>query len=95
MTRAAGSNQLPNDWQRLLSLEPEGCFALESGGRLAATTTLICYGTEIAWLGMVLTAAEFRRLGFAESLIAKALQFAEIPGAATVKLDATETGIAL
>jgi ribosomal protein S18 acetylase RimI-like enzyme len=92
LTRAAGWNQLPSDWKRLLSLDPEGCFALESGGRLAATTTVVGYGCELAWLGMVLTAPEFRRRGFAESLIARALEFLERRGVDTVKLDATETG---
>jgi GNAT superfamily N-acetyltransferase len=95
LTRAAGWNQLPSDWERLLSLEPEGCFTLESGGRVAATTTVVCYGRELAWLGMVLTAPEFRRRGFAESLIARAMQFVERSGVATVKLDATDTGINL
>src|SRR5258708_38623110 len=92
VTRAAGWNQTPSDWERLLSLDPEGCFTLESGGRLAATTTVVCYGRELAWVGMVLTAPEFRRRGFAESLIERALEFVERRGVDTVKLDASETG---
>jgi GNAT superfamily N-acetyltransferase len=95
LTRAAGWNQVPSDWQRLLSLDPEGCLALESGGQVEATTTVVCYGRELAWLGMVLTAPEFRRRGFAELLIGRALQFAEGRRVDTVKLDATETGIGL
>jgi GNAT superfamily N-acetyltransferase len=95
LTRAAGWNQLPSDWDRLLMLEPEGCFALESGGQVAATTTALCYGRELAWLGMVLTAPEFRRRGFAESLMGSALQFVQDRNMATVKLDATESGISL
>jgi GNAT superfamily N-acetyltransferase len=95
LTRAAGWNQIPSDWERLLSLEPEGCLALESGGRVEATTTVVCYGRELAWLGMVLTAPEFRRRGFAEMLIGRALQFAEGRRVDAVKLDATETGIGL
>lgn len=95
LTRAAGWNQVPSDWRRLLSLEPEGCFALESSGHLAATTTVICYGRELAWVGMVLTAPEFRRRGFAEMLIERALKFVEERGVATVKLDATEAGNSL
>jgi GNAT superfamily N-acetyltransferase len=95
LTRAASWNQLPSDWERLLSLDPEGCFTLESAGQVAATTTVVCYDRELAWLGMVLTAPEFRRRGFAESLMEKALTFVEGRGVATVKLDATETGISL
>jgi GNAT superfamily N-acetyltransferase len=92
LTRAAGWNQVPSDWERLLSLEPEGCFALECAGQLAATTTVLCYGRDLAWVGMVLTAPEFRRRGFAESLMERALNFVASCGVATVKLDATETG---
>jgi GNAT superfamily N-acetyltransferase len=95
LTRAAGWNQLPSDWKRLLMLEPDGCFTLESGGHVAATTTAVCYGRELAWLGMVLTAPEFRRRGFAESLMGSALQFVQGRGVATVKLDATDTGVGL
>jgi GNAT superfamily N-acetyltransferase len=92
LTRAAGWNQVPSDWRRLLLLESEGCFALESSSHLAATTTVICYGCELAWVGMVLTAPEFRRRGFAEMLIEQAMEFVEDRGIETVKLDATEAG---
>jgi len=95
LTRAAGWNQLPSDWERLLTLEPDGCFALEADGEVAASTTAICYGRELAWLGMVLTAPEYRRRGFAESLVERALQFLQSRGVSTVKLDATATGIGL
>jgi GNAT superfamily N-acetyltransferase len=95
LTRAAGWNQNPGDWKRLLSLAPEGCFAVESGGQVAATTTVVGYGRELAWLGMVLTAPEFRRRGFAELLITRALRFADERRLAAVRLDATETGISL
>jgi GNAT superfamily N-acetyltransferase len=92
LTRAAGWNQVPSDWQRLFLLASEGCFALESSSHLAATTTVICYGCELAWVGMVLTAPEFRRRGFAEMLIERAMEFVEERGIETVKLDATEAG---
>lgn len=95
LTRAVGWNQLASDWQVLMTLSPEGCFALQCDGRLAATTTVICYGKQLAWIGMVLTAPEFRRRGFAELLMRKALQFVEARGVTTVKLDATEAGVNL
>lgn len=95
LTRAAGWNQVSSDWQRLLSLEPEGCFALECTGQLAASTTVLCYGRDLAWIGMVLTAPEFRRRGFAQSLIERALQFAEARNMGIVKLDATDSGVGL
>jgi GNAT superfamily N-acetyltransferase len=95
LIREVGWNQLPADWERLLALEPQGCFALECSGCLAATTTAVCYDTELAWIGMVLTLPEFRRRGFAELLMHRALEFVEQRGIPTVKLDATEIGINL
>lgn len=95
LTRAAGWNQVRSDWERLLALEPEGCFALECDRELAASTTVLSYGRDLAWIGMVLTAPEFRRRGFAQALIERALQFAEARNIGTVKLDATDSGVGL
>src|SRR3954451_22253247 len=88
----AGWNQTEEDWRTLLELSPEGCLAIEVDGQLAATTTLLCYGPKLAWIGMVLTKAEYQRRGFAKRLLALALQNADKMGIATIKLDATDQG---
>jgi len=95
LSREAGWNQLPEDWERLLLLQPDGCFAVEYDGKLAATTTVVCYGMDLAWIGMVLTAARFRRRGFGAMLLTTALEFADRRGIATVGLDATPMGAPL
>lgn len=89
---AAGWNQTERDWANLLKLEPEGCFGIDCGGRLAATTTAVCYGRELAWIGMVLTDPEFRGRGFARALMEHALAWLERRGVGCVKLDATDMG---
>lgn len=76
----------------ILSLDPTSCFAIDCEGQLAATATLVCYGCKLAWLGMVLTKAEFQRRGFARMLVRRALAEADAKGIQTVKLDATEQG---
>ncbi len=76
----------------LMKLDPEGCLGLECDGRLAATTTVICYGDKLAWIGMVLTHPHYRRRGFARRLMERGVQLAEARRIATVKLDATEQG---
>jgi hypothetical protein len=53
LSAQAGWNQTEEDWRTLLELSPEGCLAIEVDGRLAATTTLFCYGRGLAWIGMV------------------------------------------
>lgn len=95
LSSAAGWNQTPADWAVLLELAPDSCFGIEVEGVLAATTTLLCYGQELAWLGMVLTRQHYRRRGLARMLLEHALSVADERGIATVRLDATEQGIRL
>ena len=92
LSAQAGWNQTEEDWRTLLELSPEGCLAIEVDGHLAATTTLLCYGRRLAWIGMVLTKAEYQRRGFARRLLAHALENADKMGIATMKLDATDQG---
>jgi GNAT superfamily N-acetyltransferase len=92
---AASWNQTEEDWARILELEPEGCFGIEQEGRLAATITAICYGRELAWIGMVLTDPEFRGQGLASRLMRRTLEFLDARGMQCVKLDATDMGIGL
>ncbi len=92
LSMQAGWNQTPEDWRMLMRLDAEGCFGVEVEGRLVATTTLLCYGRLLAWVGMVLTRVEWRGRGFARNLLATALARADQFGIPTVKLDATAQG---
>src|SRR5207245_1664402 len=80
LKEAAGWNQTEDDWRRMLDLEPEGCFGIEQEGRLVATTTTICYGSRLAWIGMVLTDPEFRGRGLASRLMRRALEYLDSRG---------------
>jgi GNAT superfamily N-acetyltransferase len=92
LSRAAGWNQTIADWEMLLRLDPQGCFAIELDDRIVATTTLLCYGEKLAWIGMVLTRPEYRRMGFAKRLMQTALDRAAELRIDCVKLDATPEG---
>jgi GNAT superfamily N-acetyltransferase len=92
LSTAAGWNQTAEDWRRIIALEPEACFGVESNGQIVATTTLLCYNTELAWVGMVLTHAEHQRRGLARRLVSAALDTARQRGIRSVKLDATDQG---
>src|SRR5216683_2576505 len=92
LSRLAGWNQTIDDWQTLLRLDPEGCFCIEVDDRMVATTTLLCYGSRLAWIGMVLTRPDYRRMGFAQRLVQAALERAAALKIETVKLDATPVG---
>ena len=89
---AAGWNQTEADLVRNLELEPEGCFAIDCDGRVVSTTTVVNYGTELAWIGMVVTDPEFRGRGFARALFAHALEWLDSRGVACAKLDASSMG---
>lgn len=95
LKESAGWNQTEDDWLRLMHVEPQGCFAVEVGNRVVATTTAICYGDDLAWIGMVLTLPEHRGRGYARQLMERALHDVEARGMAWIKLDATDLGAPL
>jgi GNAT superfamily N-acetyltransferase len=92
LSAQASWNQTDEDWRALMDLAPEGCLVMEVGGELAATTTLLCYGRRLAWIGMVLTKLQYRGRGLARRLLTEALILADQKGIETVKLDATDQG---
>ena len=92
LSTIAGWNQTKDDWRMLMDLAPQGCFGIDVKSELVATTTLLQYGTQLAWIGMVLTKPEYRGRGFARTLVTHALESADSQKIRTVKLDATEQG---
>ena len=75
-----------------MRLEPEGCFGVDGDGALAATATAVCYGTSLAWIGMVLTDPAHRGKGFARQLMRRSIDFIAARGVGWAKLDATDMG---
>lgn len=92
LSTEAGWNQTASDWTALLLDSPDGCLAIESDGRVVATTTVVCYDQRLAWIGMVLTHPDYRRRGFATKLVSRAIDIAHERGVHTIKLDATDQG---
>jgi ribosomal protein S18 acetylase RimI-like enzyme len=92
LSRLANWNQTQTDWELLLRLDPQGCFGIEAEDHIVATATLLCYGKQLAWIGMVLTKPDYRRMGFANRLMHAALERAAHLKIESVKLDATADG---
>jgi GNAT superfamily N-acetyltransferase len=92
LSTEAGWNQTAEDWQLLLELAPDGCFGIEIDGELASTATMVCYASDLAWIGMVLTHERYRGRGFAKRLLTKLISLADESHIRSVKLDATEQG---
>jgi GNAT superfamily N-acetyltransferase len=89
LSRSASWNQTAEDWARLIAIEPSGCFGIDLEGTLAATTTIVTYPPNLAWLGMVLTLPEFRGRGLARRLVEHAIRHA---GSRVIRLDASSMG---
>ena len=73
-----------------------GIDAVAPGGQrvLAASTVVLPYGADFAWLSMVLVRPEFRRLGYATVLLRHAVAALQAQGRSAV-LDATPAGHAV
>ena len=63
LSRENDWNQLHQDWMRILRYQIEGCFAAFSKGKLIGTVTANSYGTQHAWIGIMLVHSEYRRSG--------------------------------
>jgi len=85
-------NQTRQDWHRLLTHDPKGCFVAEWEGVPAGTATTTCYGKELAWIGMVLVHPDYRRRGLGRALMEHCLSHLRENGIQCVKLDATPVG---
>ena len=94
LSTSVGWNQTAADWQRMLMLEPDGCFVAEEQGEIVGTTLCCLFGS-IAWLAMVIVREDRRGTGLGRELIRVGLDYAQQKGAKTVRLDATPLGEAV
>jgi len=88
----AGWNQTPADWQRFLKMNREGCFLAEWNGIPAGTATTTTYGTDVAWIGMVLVDVAYRQRGIGRALLEACIDHLQSRGVHCIKLDATPLG---
>ena len=91
LSTATGWNQLLPDWERLLALEPTGCFVAEWDGKVVGTTGTTRFNTT-AWISMVLVDGAYRGRGIGTQLVLHALAWLDRCGVRTVRLDATALG---
>jgi ribosomal protein S18 acetylase RimI-like enzyme len=87
-----GWNQTLADWRRFLGMEPEGCFLAEWNGSPVGTATTLCYGSEAAWIGMVLVHPAHRRRGIGRALLNHCIALLQERRVRCIKLDATPAG---
>ena len=92
LKESAGWNQTEQDWRNVMALAPEGCLRIEECGAVVATTTAVCFGQELGWIGMVLTDPAYRGRGYARCLMQEALAQLSARRVRWIKLDATDMG---
>jgi len=94
LSASASWNQNEADWRLMLTLgRAWGIRAADASGneRLAASVATLPYGSEFAWVSMVLVLPGFRGRGYATRLLAHALDELAWRGIAAI-LDATPDG---
>ncbi len=89
LCRAAGWNQVSEDWMELLALGGRRCLIARAGERVVGTVTVVEYQARFAWIGMVLVDPCERGQGIGTSLMRHAL--ASLDGI-PARLDATPAG---
>ena len=72
LSKSANWNQNEADWRLMLRIG-RGWGVMLADGTLAASTLVLAYGGEFAWVSMVLVLPAHRRKGFATRLLKKAL----------------------
>jgi len=75
------------DFERLLALEPEGCFVAVVGGKRAGITCSITY-SKLAFIGAVIVDPEMRGKHIGEALMQATLDFLDRRGVETARLNA-------
>lgn len=90
LSKAAHWNQNEADWRLMLAIGRGWGISL-ADGTLAASTLVLPYGKDFAWVSMVLVLPEHRRQGYASQLLRVAIAELE-KDAVTPILDATPAG---
>ncbi len=93
LNNLAGWNQTAADWYRFLNASPGGCFIAEIDKRICGTAATMSYQDRFAWIGMVLVDPEYRKRGVGTRLLSKTVEYLDLRGIPTIKLDATPQGL--
>lgn len=81
--------------QANISWGGQGSFCLEDNDRLVGTANVVTYGSDLAWVGMVVVDPDYQRRGLARRLMVACMDYCETNHIRTVMLDASELGYGL
>ena len=92
LVAAAGWNQTPTDWKRMVNASPQSCFQATLDELLVGTITSLAYGQQLAWIGMMLIAPEYQRQGIGRLLMQHMIEHLRDKNVQSIMLDATPAG---
>jgi GNAT superfamily N-acetyltransferase len=92
LSTQAGWNQTARDWARVLEGSLDGAFAGRADGALVATSSVVEYGAQAAWIGMVLVDEASRGRGFGKRMLRAAVEHCARNVGEAFGLDATDLG---
>ena len=90
LTRAVGWNQAEADWRFLLERNPGRFVLAVKDGRVVGTGGAVVYGTDLAWVCMILVDPAARGRGIGTLVVEGVLE--RLSDVATIGLDATPMG---
>ncbi len=86
LTDAEEWYRVPQDWARLLRIEPEGAFLAVADGVPAGTAAVVGLD-RMAWIHSMIVLKELRHKGIGRALLKSCLAFVDARGIPTTKLD--------
>ena len=83
-----------DEFERLISFEPEGCFIASEGKEHLGMVTSISY-EKVGWIGNLIVVPQFRNRGIGGKLMMKAMDYLKSKGVETIELDAEQKAMSL
>ncbi|MEO8584295.1 MAG: GNAT family N-acetyltransferase [Flavitalea sp.] len=90
LCRYASWNQVEQDWQFILNIDPEGSIVAVDTDKVVGAVSTIKYGNDFSWIGMVLVDPQYQKQGIGHTLLKLTLDI--LQKETTIKLDATPQG---
>lgn len=87
----AGWNQTQADWQRFITLSPQGCFVASANGVDVGTAATFNF-KNIGWIAMILVDPQARGQGVGSAMMNHCLSHLTANNVTTIRLDATDLG---
>jgi GNAT superfamily N-acetyltransferase len=78
-------NMAPEDFEYMLTLEPEGCFVLFDGSERVGVATCVSFG-KVGWFGNLIIKEKCRRKGAGSILVKRAVDYLQSRGVKTIGL---------